>query len=186
MGRAGASPLARGSASRPSTSTSSHSLGCTLRRNCCSPPRSWACQCSSLALPIRRATSGRRGRSWGETLVSSSRSGATPANSRSRSMLARPWSTALGSRPRSSRARQVSITLSGSAAAIASASSSSSCSGTAPSSSHTAIASIGAGNRLSWSNRLSASRNPPWARWATTVRASPLMPIPSCSAIQRR
>jgi len=43
--------------------------------------------------------------------------------------------------------------------------------------------SIGAGNRLSWSSRLSASLSPPWARCATTCRASGVMPICSCSAM---
>ena len=133
-----------------------------------------------------RASSGSWGRNWGEKLVSSRRSGAVPASTRSRNRLARPWSTAVGSRPRSSRLRQASSRARGSLVARAAANPSNSCSGTAPSSSHTAEASMGAGSRLSWSSRLSASRRPPWARWATTCRASGVMPICSCSAIQTR
>ena len=147
---AGVAAVAAGaSLSSPSSSTSSHRRGCTLWRNCCSLPLSWACHCSSRALPMRRARVGSSGRTWGDTLVSSSRSGATPASTRSRSMPARPCSTAPGSRPRSSRVRIASITPSGSLAARALASWSSSCSGTAPSRSHTAMGSTGGGNRLS-------------------------------------
>ena len=183
-GLAGARTTA--SASRPSNSTSSQRRGLTLWRSCCSLPLSWACHCSSRALPMVRASSGSSPRNWAETPVSSSRSGAAPASTRSRSKLTNPCSTAPGSRPRSSSSRQPSNSPRGSAPARARARASSSCSGTAPSSSHTAVASIGAGSRLSWSSRLSASRRPPWARWATTCRASGVMPIDSRSAIQPR
>ena len=46
------------SASRPISSTSSHSRGCTLRRSCCSLPRRRACHCSSRCRPMRLASSG--------------------------------------------------------------------------------------------------------------------------------
>ena len=140
---------ATGSASRPNSSTSSHRRGLTLWRSCCSLPLSWACHCSRRALPIERARSGRAWRNWGDTLVSSRRSGAVPASTRSRSRLTSPCSTAAGSRPRSSSSRQPSSRARGSQLARAPARASSSCSGTAPSSSHTAVASIGAGSRLS-------------------------------------
>ena len=140
---------ATGSASRPNSSTSSHRRGLTLWRSCCSLPFSWACHCSRRALPIERASSGRAWRNWGDTLVSSRRSGAVPASTRSRSRLTKPCSTAAGSRPRSSSSRQPSSRARGSQLARAPARASSSCSGTAPSSSHTAVASIGAGSRLS-------------------------------------
>ena len=140
---------ATGSASRPNSSTSSHRRGLTLWRSCCSLPFSWACHCSRRALPIERARSGRAWRNWGDTLVSSRRSGAVPASTRSRSRLTKPCSTAAGSRPRSSSSRQPSSRARGSQLARAPARASSSCSGTAPSSSHTAVASIGAGSRLS-------------------------------------
>ena len=149
--RAGAATLTAGldSASSPSSSTSSHSRGCTLWRSCCSLPLSCACHCSRRVLPMLRAMAGSCGRNWGEKLVSSSRSGAVPASTRSRSSPARPWRAAAGSRPRSSRVRIASITPRGSAAARAVARLSSSCSGTAPTRSQTAAASIGAGSRLS-------------------------------------
>ena len=140
---------ATGSASRPNSSTSSHRRGLTLWRSCCSLPLSWACHCSRRALPRERARSGRAWRNWGDTLVSSRRSGAVPASTRSRSRLTSPCSTAAGSRPRSSSSRQPSSRARGSQLARAPARASSSCSGTAPSSSHTAVASIGAGSRLS-------------------------------------
>ena len=47
-----------GSASNPSSSTSSQRRGCTLWRSCCSEPRSWACHCSSRFLPIALARGG--------------------------------------------------------------------------------------------------------------------------------
>ena len=172
-----------GWANRPNTNTSSQRRGWTLWRSCCSLPFSWLCHCSNLAVPNCWASSGSWGRNWGEKLVSSSRSGATAASTRSRSRLVRPCNTADGSRPRSSSSRQASTTPRGSKRARAVARARSSCSGTAPTSSHTAIGSIGAGSRLSWSSRLSASRRPPWARWATTCRASAVMPICSSVAI---
>ena len=138
-----------GSAKRPRRSTSSQSRGCTLWRSCCSLPLSCACQRSRVALPMLRARSGSSPRIWGEKLVSSRRLGATPASTRSRSRPAIPWSTAPGSRPRSSRLRIASITPSGSAPARAWASCSSSCSGTAPSNSQTAVGSTGPGSKLS-------------------------------------
>ena len=103
-----------GWANRPNTSTSSHRRGWTLWRSCCSLPLSWLCHCSSLAVPSCWASSGSWGRNWGEKLVSSSRSGATAARTRSRSRLVRPCNTADGSRPRSSSSRQASTTPRGS------------------------------------------------------------------------
>ena len=78
------------SASRPISSTSSQSRGCTLRRSCCSAPRSCACHCSSRARPIRCASSGSWARCCGDTPVSSGLSGAAAINTRSRRIPARP------------------------------------------------------------------------------------------------
>ena len=137
------------SASKPSSNTSSHSRGCTLWRSCCSLPRNCACHCNKRARPRALASGGSWSRNWGDTPVSSGRSGAAAISTRSRRIPAKPCSTAPGSRPRSSRLRAASSRTTGSALLIACTSCSSSCSGTAPSKSHTAVASMGGGSRLS-------------------------------------
>ena len=144
-----AAGTAAGSASSPSSSTSSHSRGWALWRSCDSLPLRPCCQRNNRACPNLAARGGRASRLAGEKLVSSRCFGAACASTRSRSRPANPCSTAAGSRPRSSRLRQLCSSSSGSESARPSASCSSSCSGTAPSSSQTALGSTGGGSKLS-------------------------------------